>query len=90
MSDLGPLSFILGIVVTSTPDVYYLSQHKYIRHILDHAGPTDHRSVDTPMDPHLRLHATNVPIEDTTRFRHLVGLGSTPMQCDSTDAIGIH
>jgi hypothetical protein len=73
MSNLGPLSFFLGIVVTSTPNSYYLSQHKYIQNILDHAGITDHRSVDTPMDPHLRLHATNVRVEDTTRFHHLVG-----------------
>jgi hypothetical protein len=42
--------------------------------ILDCAGLTDHRSVDTPMDLHLRLHATDgIPIEDPTRYRHLVG-----------------
>jgi len=30
MSDLGPLSYFLGIEITSTPDGYYLSQQKYI------------------------------------------------------------
>jgi hypothetical protein len=74
MSDLGPLSFFLGIEVTSTPDGYYLSQRKYIQDFLDHAGLTDHRSVDTPMDLHLRLRAIDgVPVADPTCYRHLVG-----------------
>jgi hypothetical protein len=74
MSDLGPLSFFLGIEVTSTPDGYYLCQRKYIQDILDRASLTDHCSVDTLMDPHLRLRATNgVPVVDPTRYRHLVG-----------------
>jgi hypothetical protein len=72
MSDLGPLSYFLGIEVTSTLD--YLSQRKYIHDLLDRAGLTDHRSVDTPMELHTRLRATNgVPLEDPTRYRHLVG-----------------
>ena len=40
MSNLGPLSFFLGIEVTSTPDGYYLSQRKYIQDIIDRAGHT--------------------------------------------------
>jgi hypothetical protein len=73
MSDLGPLSYFLEIEVTSTPDSYYLSQAKYIHDLLDRAGLTDHRSVDTPMECHTRLCATGgVPLEDPTRYRHLV------------------
>jgi hypothetical protein len=30
MSDLGPLSYFLGLEVTSTSRDYYLSQHKYL------------------------------------------------------------
>ncbi|WVZ94050.1 hypothetical protein U9M48_039992 [Paspalum notatum var. saurae] len=41
MSDLGSLSYFLGIEVSSTPDGYYLSQRKYIQDILDRAGLTD-------------------------------------------------
>jgi hypothetical protein len=64
MSDLGPLSYFLGIKVTSAPDGYYLSQRKYIH---------DHLFVETPMELHTRLHATNgIPLEDPTRYRHLV------------------
>jgi hypothetical protein len=73
MSDLVPLSYFLGIEVTSTPNGYYLSQRKYIHDLLDHAGLTNHHSVDTPMEPHTCLHATDdVPLEDPTRYRHLV------------------
>jgi hypothetical protein len=73
MSDLGPLSYFLGIEVTSTPDGYYLSQRKYIHDLLDRVGHTDHRSVDTPMEFHTRLCATDgVPLEEPTRYRHLV------------------
>ncbi|WVZ56848.1 hypothetical protein U9M48_007320, partial [Paspalum notatum var. saurae] len=70
MSDLGSLNYFLGIEVSSIPDGYYLSQRKYIQDILDRVRLT----VDTPMDLHLRLRATNgVPLEDPTRYRHLVG-----------------
>jgi hypothetical protein len=74
MSYLGPLSFFLGIEVTSTPDGYYFSQRKCIQDILECAGLTNHRSTDTPIDLHLRLHVTDgVPVEDPARYRHLVG-----------------
>jgi hypothetical protein len=73
MSDLGPLSYFLGIEVTSTFDGYYLSQRKYIHDLLDRVGLIDHHSVDTPMELHTRLHATDgVPLEDPTRYHHLV------------------
>jgi hypothetical protein len=73
MSHLGPLSYFLGIKVTSTHDSYYLSQGKYIHDLLDRAGLTDHRFVDTPMELHTRLRgADGVPLEDPTCYRHLV------------------
>jgi hypothetical protein len=49
MYDLDPLSYFLGIEVTSTPDAYCLLQRKYIHDLLDHVGLTNHRSIDTPM-----------------------------------------
>src|SRR5438128_7119079 len=74
MSYFGSLRYFLGIEVSSSPARYYLSQRKYIHDLLDRACLTDHRSVDTPMELHLRLRATDgVPLEDPTRYRHLVG-----------------
>jgi hypothetical protein len=74
MFNLGPLSYFLGIEITSTANGYYLSQRKYIHDLLDRAGLTDHRSVDTPMELHTHLRATDgVPLEDPTQYRHLVG-----------------
>jgi hypothetical protein len=74
MSYLCPLSYFLGIKVTSTPDDYYLSQIKYIHDLLDRACLTDHCSVDTPMELYTHLRDTNgIPLEDPTRYRHLVG-----------------
>jgi hypothetical protein len=74
MSDLDPLTYFLGIEVTSTPDGYYLSQRKYIYDLLNHGGLTDHHSMDTPMELHTSLRDTDgVPLEDPTCYRHLVG-----------------
>jgi hypothetical protein len=34
MSDLGPLSYFLGIEISSTPEGFFLSQEKYIQDLL--------------------------------------------------------
>jgi hypothetical protein len=74
MSDLGPLSYFLEIEITSTPGGYHLSYRKYIHDFLDHAGLTDHHSVSTPIELHTHLRSIDgVPLEDLTRYHHLVG-----------------
>lgn len=74
MSDLGPLSYFLGIEVTSTVDGYYLSQHRYIEDLLAQSGLTDSRTTTTPMELHVRLRSTDgTPLDDPSRYRHLVG-----------------
>ncbi|XP_014661111.1 uncharacterized protein LOC106804459 [Setaria italica] len=74
MSDLGFLSFFLGIEVSSMPEGFYLSQEKYIQDLLDRASLTDHRTVETPMELNVHLRATDgEPLEDPTRYRHIVG-----------------
>jgi hypothetical protein len=71
MSDLGPLSYFLGIEVQQTQKGFYLSQSKYIQDLLDRSGITDTRTVATPMDLHLKLRPKE--LADPTRYRHIVG-----------------
>ena len=74
MSDLGALSYFLGIEVLQTQNGIYLSQAKYIQDLLDRSGLSDTRTVATPMDLHLSLRPTDgTPLEDPSRYRHLVG-----------------
>jgi hypothetical protein len=74
MSDLGPLSYFLGIEVQQTQKGFYLSQSKYIQDLLDRSGITDTRTVATPMDLHLKLRPKDgTPLADPTRYRHIVG-----------------
>jgi hypothetical protein len=70
---LGPLSYFFEIEVTSTPDGCYLFLRKYIHDLPDRASLTNHCFVDTTMELHTRLRATNgVPLQDPTRYRHIV------------------
>ena len=65
MSDLGPLSYFLGIKVLRSSKGYYLSQSKYIRDLIALSGITDSRTAATPMDLHLQLRPTEgAPLED--------------------------
>ena len=74
MSDLGPLSYFLGIEVLHSPKGYYLCQSKYIHDLLTRSGITDSRTAATPMDLHLQLRPTDgAPLEDPSRYRHIVG-----------------
>ena len=74
MSDLGPLRYFLGLEVSSTPDGIYLSQEKYIQDLLSRDALTDQRTVDTPMELGVHLGPTDgAPLDDPTRYRHLVG-----------------
>ena len=74
MSDLGPLSYFLGIEVHSDGDGYYLSQHRYVQDLLARSGMIDTRTAATPMELHLQLRPTDgVPLTDPSRYRQLVG-----------------
>jgi hypothetical protein len=74
MFDLGPLTYFLGIEISSKPERFFLSKEKYIHDRLDRASLTDHRTAETPME--LNVHLTpsdDEPLEDATRYRHIVG-----------------
>ncbi|CAM8968928.1 unnamed protein product [Rhodiola kirilowii] len=74
MNDLGHLHYFLGIEVSSTSEGFFISQEKYIRDLLDRACLTDQRTADTLMELNVHLRPTDgEPLEDPTRYRHLVG-----------------
>ena len=53
MSDLGPLSYFLGIEVQNSAQGYSISQSKYIHDLIARSGIIDTRTAATPMDLHL-------------------------------------
>uniref|UniRef100_A0ACD5ZD48 Uncharacterized protein n=1 Tax=Avena sativa TaxID=4498 RepID=A0ACD5ZD48_AVESA len=74
MTDLGPLCYFLGIEVSSTSDGFSISQEKYIQDLLARAALADERTVETPMELHVKLRPTDGdPLPDPTRYRHFVG-----------------
>jgi len=74
MTDLGPLSYFLGIEVSRSDKGYYISQSKYIQDMIARSGITDTWTAATPMDIHLQLRPTDgTPLEDPARYRHIVG-----------------
>ncbi len=74
MSDLGPLSFYLGIEVEQVADGIRLSQKSYAQRILERAGMQGCNSCLTPMEPRLKLTkaSTAAPV-DATQYRSIVG-----------------
>jgi hypothetical protein len=69
MSDLGPLSYFLGIEVKQSTKGYHLSQSKYIQDLITHSGITSNLMAATPMDLHLQLrHTDGTPLEDPSRY----------------------
>ena len=74
MTDLGPLSYFLGIEVLHSQKGYYISQSKYIQDLLVRSSLTDNKIAATPMDLHLQLRPNDgTPLQDPARYRHIVG-----------------
>uniref|UniRef100_A0A2N9FJR4 Integrase catalytic domain-containing protein n=1 Tax=Fagus sylvatica TaxID=28930 RepID=A0A2N9FJR4_FAGSY len=74
MKDLGPLSYFLGLEVSSSSDGYYLTQAKYTSDLISRAGITDSKIVDTPIEYNNRLNIHDgEPLPDATLYRQLVG-----------------
>ena len=56
MKDLGHLSHFLGLEITHSTDILYITQAKYASDLLSRAGLTDSKIVDTPIE--LNAHLT--------------------------------
>jgi hypothetical protein len=74
MSDLGMLSYYLGMEVCQDDDKITLCQSAYAGKILQKAGMMDCTTVQVPMEPRLKLSKTssNPPV-DATFYRSIVG-----------------
>jgi hypothetical protein len=74
MKDLGELHHFLGMEVQRRDGCLFLSQHQYMKEILDRAGMSDCKSCSTPVDTNPKLsQVIGDPIADPTDFRSLAG-----------------
>jgi hypothetical protein len=74
MSDLGLLSYYLGIEVHQTPGKISLSQSAYAAKVLDKCGMKDCNPTLIPMDPRTKLSKeSSNPLVDSTQYRSIVG-----------------
>jgi histone deacetylase 1/2 len=76
LKDLGDLHYFLGIEVTKLRDGILLSQAKYSNDILRRTGMINCKPANTPMTTTEKLsvyEGTPLSIEDSTRFRSIVG-----------------
>lgn len=72
MSDLGPLSYFLGVVVTRSPSYMLLSQQKYAQEILERGGMDSCKRAATSMDIKSKFSVdAGSPVADPTQCRSL-------------------
>ena len=72
ITDLGPISWLLGMKVTCDRKVHTisLSQESYINTILTKYNFTDAKPVTIPLDPHIQLSELQCP-KTTTKVAHM-------------------
>jgi hypothetical protein len=74
MSDLGLLTYYLGIEVTQSSGKIFLCQSAYANKLLERAGMVDCNATHVPMETRLKMskHSKN-PAVDATMYRSIVG-----------------
>ena len=74
MSDLGKLSYFLGISVSHNPKTMFLSQSKYAQEIIHRAKMDNCKPVSTPVDTKSKLGALDGELmSDPSLYRSLAG-----------------
>lgn len=74
MSDLGSISYFLGIQVKQSPGRIFLSQEKYIEDLLKKFNMSHCKPISTPMALNEKLHVNDDAEKiDPTTYRKLVG-----------------
>ena len=74
MKDLGPLSYVLGLEVSSSSDGYCLTQAMYTSDLISRDGITDSKIVDTHIEYNNLLNTHDgEPLPIATLYRQLFG-----------------
>jgi len=74
MSDLGPLSYYLGIEVKQGEDTIKLGQRAYALKLIERAGMAGSKAVATPMEERIKLSKQSTAAKvDATLYRSIVG-----------------
>ena len=74
MSDLGLLSYYLGIEVRQGPGGIEISQSAYAQKLLEKAGMAGSNPSHSPMEPRFKLSkSSTAPATDSTEYRSIVG-----------------
>jgi hypothetical protein len=74
MSDLGALSYYLGIEVRQGKDIISLGQRAYALKLLERAGMAGCKAVATPMEERIKLSRQSTAAKvDATLYRSIVG-----------------
>ncbi|GJU58423.1 ribonuclease H-like domain-containing protein [Tanacetum coccineum] len=71
MTDLGPLNYFLGILVTRDSSSLFLSQKKYVVEILEKAHMVNCNPSRTPVDTESKQGVDGDPVCDPTLYRSL-------------------
>ncbi|KAJ9546692.1 hypothetical protein OSB04_019235 [Centaurea solstitialis] len=73
MSDLGPLSFFLGIAASRSKSGLFLSQSAFAQEILAQADMVSCNPCSTPADTKTKLAVDGEPVPNPTLYRSLAG-----------------
>ena len=74
LKDMGSLHFFLGVEVIPTCAGLFLSQHKYIRELLQTTNMLGAKDVSTPLSTTTFLHLVDgTTTIDSTKFRRVIG-----------------
>ncbi|KAJ9545500.1 hypothetical protein OSB04_025207 [Centaurea solstitialis] len=73
MTDLGALSFFLGVAATRSSSGLFLSQSVFAQEIISRAGMDTCNPCSTPADTKSKLPSSGAPVSDPTLYRSLAG-----------------
>lgn len=74
LKDVGNLHFFLGVEVIPTKSRLFLSQHKYMRDVLEKFHMAEAKEVQTPLATNVQLKLNDgTGYVDATKYRQLIG-----------------